>query len=163
MNETRKAARALVVEDGKLLTFERWRKDQHGKWLHYLSIPGGGIEPGETPEEGVMRELQEEMGITVQPLAQIAVVRMPHQYRDHIHYFFSCKRVAGEPVFNLESEEAQGDEDNRYAVRWQPLDTLARPSFYFAYKPVVDALLPYLRSGDTPAEPLDIDISHLVE
>lgn len=62
------AAVALVVgpdEDGKatvLLTLRAAGLRRHGgQW----ALPGGRLEPGETPEEGALRELEEEIGLTL--------------------------------------------------------------------------------------------------
>ncbi len=64
------AAVALVVvpdEDGRaavLLTLRAAGLRRHGgQW----ALPGGRLEPGETPEEGALRELEEEIGLTLPP------------------------------------------------------------------------------------------------
>ena len=56
-------ALGLAYKDGKFLMTlrnEPGRKQAHNKW----QIPGGGIEFGETPEEALARELEEEVSIT---------------------------------------------------------------------------------------------------
>ncbi len=50
------AASAVVVEEGKLLLV----RDLHGFWAGV----GGWLEPGETPEQSILREVQEEVGVT---------------------------------------------------------------------------------------------------
>ncbi len=52
---TRLAAKALVVRDGRLLVLRSRFGD--------LKLPGGGVEPGETPEQAIVRELAEECGL----------------------------------------------------------------------------------------------------
>ena len=54
---TRRAARAVAERDGLYLMI-RSEKPGEGDW----KFPGGGIEPGETEEEAVARELEEETG-----------------------------------------------------------------------------------------------------
>ncbi|MBN1241370.1 MAG: NUDIX domain-containing protein [Spirochaetales bacterium] len=54
---TRRAARAVVERDGRYLMI-RSEKPGEGDW----KFPGGGIEPGESEEEAVARELEEETG-----------------------------------------------------------------------------------------------------
>ena len=51
----RHAARAIVTRDDKILLLYTERYDD-------FSFPGGGIDPGETPESGLHRELHEETG-----------------------------------------------------------------------------------------------------
>lgn len=51
---------AVIEQDGKVLIAKRRKGDKlAGKW----EFPGGKIDPGETPEEALKRELQEELGI----------------------------------------------------------------------------------------------------
>jgi len=59
---------ALIDADGRVLVQQRPPgKAMAGLW----EFPGGKIEPGETPEVALVRELQEELGITV-PIACLA-------------------------------------------------------------------------------------------
>ena len=51
---------AVVVVDGSILLVRRARPPQAGHW----SVPGGHLEPDETPQEGAVRELAEETGLT---------------------------------------------------------------------------------------------------
>lgn len=63
---------AVVVEDGRILLVCRGRPPQAGRW----SVPGGRVEPGETPQEAVVRELVEETGLAARcgrPLVEAAV------------------------------------------------------------------------------------------
>ena len=66
MSETRKnlnVAAAILIENGKVLACERGYGSLKGFW----EFPGGKIEKGETPFEAVVREIQEELRITVIP------------------------------------------------------------------------------------------------
>ena len=63
----RSRSAAIVVRDGKILME---RVFYFGR--EFFTVPGGGIEPGETPEQAVLRELKEECGLDgtiVRPLA----------------------------------------------------------------------------------------------
>jgi 8-oxo-dGTP diphosphatase len=56
------AAVALVDADGRVLLAQRPEgKSMAGLW----EFPGGKVDPGETPEEALIRELEEELGIDV--------------------------------------------------------------------------------------------------
>ena len=55
-----KVTAAVIEKDGKILIAKRKQSQKlGGKW----EFPGGKLEPGETPEECLKRELQEELGI----------------------------------------------------------------------------------------------------
>lgn len=56
-------ASAIVVQDGKVLLARRGIDPYKGWW----DLPGGFLELGEHPEAGIIRELQEETGLTVRP------------------------------------------------------------------------------------------------
>jgi 8-oxo-dGTP diphosphatase len=53
----------LGDRDGRLLLLRRAGDDDHNPGL--WEFPGGGIEPGETPDEAAARELREEVGVDV--------------------------------------------------------------------------------------------------
>lgn len=62
---------AIVHDDtGRLLLVRRGNEPARGLW----SVPGGRVEAGETAEEAVVRELEEETGLTVVPTGLVGVV-----------------------------------------------------------------------------------------
>ncbi|MEU2154570.1 NUDIX domain-containing protein [Streptomyces sp. NPDC019396] len=61
MRKSRRAARVAVLDpEGAVFLF---RYDNEEVGVHW-AMPGGGLEPGETPREGALRELREETGWT---------------------------------------------------------------------------------------------------
>lgn len=73
------AAGALVDADGRVLICQR----PEGKALAGLwEFPGGKVEPGETPEACLMRELEEELGIRVARACLAPFVFASHEYED---------------------------------------------------------------------------------
>jgi ADP-ribose pyrophosphatase YjhB (NUDIX family) len=122
---------------------ERWRLDSDGKNLHYFSIPGGGIEPGESPQVAVVREIFEEMSIVVRPIKQLAVT--PRQ-KGGSHTYFLCEYLSGEPVLSPESEEAgRASEHNRYQPCWVSKADFARIQLHADYLPMRDQILELLK------------------
>lgn len=70
-----RVAAAVLVRDGRVLLARRApHKSQPGLW----EFPGGKIEPGETPAQALARELKEELGLVVEPGAELMTVR--HEY-----------------------------------------------------------------------------------
>ncbi|MCW5556493.1 MAG: 8-oxo-dGTP diphosphatase MutT [Verrucomicrobiae bacterium] len=87
-------AAGLVFRAGRLLITRR-PEGAHlgGLW----EFPGGKLEPGESWEEGLIRELAEELGVTVRVGRLVSEVT--HAYPDRtVHLrFFACTLIAGEP------------------------------------------------------------------
>ncbi|MCL2349115.1 MAG: NUDIX domain-containing protein [Planctomycetaceae bacterium] len=74
---------AVVMRNGKLLVI---RRSEHVIAPRTLCFPGGGIEPGETPEQALVREFREELGETIVPLRQIWESVTP--WRVHLRWWF---------------------------------------------------------------------------
>lgn len=60
--ELRVAAYAVITDDGGRLLLSRWIQGRRPAW----TMPGGGLEDGEDPEDAVRREVREETGYRVQ-------------------------------------------------------------------------------------------------
>jgi 8-oxo-dGTP diphosphatase len=63
----RLTAAVYAMRDGQILLLERAR----GMMIGFWSVPGGFVDPGETPQEAAVRELFEEAGLAV--LSQIFI------------------------------------------------------------------------------------------
>jgi len=94
------AAGVILRPDGQLLLGQR----PHGKpWSGWWELPGGKIEPGETVQQALARELHEEIGIVV--TAATPWVTLVHAYPEKTVRLSFCKVTAwdGEPQ-GLESQ-----------------------------------------------------------
>ncbi len=112
------AASAVVVDDeGRVLLHLR---ADTGNW----SIPGGGMEPGESLSECIVREVREETGIDVRPVRVVGVYTDPGhvvayddgEVRQEFSVCLACEPVAG-------TMDASSDESDE--VRWFRRDQLA--------------------------------------
>jgi 8-oxo-dGTP diphosphatase len=69
-------------------------------------LPGGGLDPGETPERGALRELQEETGYTASIVRKVAEY-LPVNAMTKLSHVFECKPVSGSASTGLETKEVQ--------------------------------------------------------
>ena len=102
---------AVIVHEGRVVLVRRREAPLAGEW----SLPGGGVEVGETLAQAVVREMREETGLDVEPVRLIGVYSDPanHQvitYPDGnvIHYVstvFECAVRGGALACGDESLE----------------------------------------------------------
>ncbi len=78
---------AAIIDDGKILVAQRPYSDKAYKSLKW-EFPGGKIEPGETEEEAIRREIREELGCTIEVTAVLP--EMDHEYPDFILKMAIC-------------------------------------------------------------------------
>lgn len=119
----------ILARDGKLLICQRRRADKFPlKW----EFPGGKLNPGESADTALVRELREELGVGVlaQDLRHLEAVE--HQYPGgptvHID-FFRVLRFDGEPV-NLNFE----------SFVWAPPENLSQFDFLEADRALVERM-----------------------
>ena len=97
---------ALVDADDRVLIAQRPEgKELGGLW----EFPGGKLEPGERPEDALIRELREELGIEVKAACLAPLTFASHAYADFhlLMPLFVCRRWDG----FVQSREAQ-------ALKW---------------------------------------------
>ena len=119
------AAAAIIKDEQILLALRPKHQHQGGLW----EFPGGKLEPNEQPEQALVRELQEELGIQAtqwQPLIQI-----PHHYPDKSVYLhvFVVSAYQGQP---------QGREGQQ--IQWVARNQLTDYAFPAANQPILQAL-----------------------
>ncbi len=96
------AACALIDPDGRVLIARRPPgKSMAGLW----EFPGGKVEPGERPEQSLIRELEEELGIAVKEECLAPLTFASHLYPDFhlLMPLYVCRRWEG----FVEAREAQ--------------------------------------------------------
>jgi ADP-ribose pyrophosphatase YjhB (NUDIX family) len=100
---------AVIVEDGRVLLVRRGHEPLKGHW----SLPGGVLEVGESLHAGLVREVKEETGLTVEPIELIELLDRIHRDGERIRYHYVIAdylcRIAGGAL------QAASDADE---VRW---------------------------------------------
>ena len=93
--QRREGADALVRDArGRVLLV---RRADDGRW----AMPGGWVDPGETPEQAVVREVAEETGLRVSAPRLLHTKQRPAS----VHYTFGCELAGGELRTSDESLE----------------------------------------------------------
>ncbi|MEM8787742.1 MAG: 8-oxo-dGTP diphosphatase MutT [Pseudomonadota bacterium] len=90
------SAVALIDGDGRVLLAQRPAgKSMAGLW----EFPGGKVEPGETPEAALIRELQEELAIDTWQSCLAPLTFASHSYPDFhlLMPLFACRKWHGTP------------------------------------------------------------------
>jgi mutator protein MutT len=108
-NAPRVAVGAVIVDEGRVLLVRRGTEPMMGHW----SLPGGMLELGESLSAGVIREVSEETGLTVEPAELVELLDRIHRDGERVKYHYViadylCSVVGGEL-------KAASDAD---AVRW---------------------------------------------
>jgi 8-oxo-dGTP diphosphatase len=88
---------AVVVEEGRVLLVRRGTEPLKGHW----SLPGGLLELGESLADGVVREVREETGLTVEPIELIELLDRIHLEGERVKYHYAiadylCRVTSGE-------------------------------------------------------------------
>ena len=103
------AVSAAIIHNGKVLAVRRARKPA----IELYTLPGGAVETGETLLEAVRREVEEETGLTIEPVAlaghREAIVRDADGAVKH-HFVILCfasRLVGGEIRLNDELDDAR--------------------------------------------------------
>lgn len=87
---------ALIDQDNRVLVAQR---PEGGTMAHLWEFPGGKLEVGETPEQALIRELDEELGIKVRKhcLAALSFASFSYEKFHILMPLYICRRFEGVP------------------------------------------------------------------
>jgi 8-oxo-dGTP pyrophosphatase MutT (NUDIX family) len=153
----RPAARVLLIDPEDRILLVRFFAPNPDR--HWWIAPGGGVDPGETPEAAARRELAEETGLAEAELSPCVWVRehvfdwAGSRYRQMERFY-----VARTQPFELAPTLLQHEVDQLTEYRWWSVaDIAAAGDEVFAPRRLAD-LLRVLLSQGLPAEPIDTGI-----
>jgi 8-oxo-dGTP pyrophosphatase MutT (NUDIX family) len=113
-SEREVSAGGVVVRDGKVLVIVPTRRAADGS--HVLGLPKGHLNEGETIVQAAMREVREETGVTVEPIAELGEVR---------YWYVRDRRRVAKSVFFFLFRYLNGDpadhDDEVLEARWMEL------------------------------------------
>lgn len=119
VDHVRKIVRAILLDENNNVCLEYLLDDDGFGPRDYYETPGGGIKSGETNEEAIKREIEEEVGYKCEIITPLAEV---HDYynlikRKNINYFYLVRRT--------EKVEQHLEEDEKIRISkiiWVPID-----------------------------------------
>lgn len=116
--KTTRVVAAIIVKDGRILATQRG----YGDYTDWWEFPGGKIEPGETPEEALAREIREELHAEVKVGELFSTVEYDYPKFHLIMRCYLCELVSeGYELVEHEAARWLGAEDIG-SVQWLPSD-----------------------------------------
>ena len=109
---------AIIIRDGRVFATERG----YGQWQGWWEFPGGKMEPGESPEEALKREIREELNaeIAVGELMETVEWDYP-EFHLRMHCFI-CTLLSESLHLNEHRDAAWLTEETLDSVKWLPAD-----------------------------------------
>ena len=89
---------AVIIKDDKILCCKR---DGNGECAYKYEFPGGKIEPGETKEIALVREIKEELSCDIKIEKYLTTVEHVYNTFSVTLHVYICSLVSGMPVFNV--------------------------------------------------------------
>lgn len=115
---------AVIVTGNGILATQR----SHGEFKDKWEFPGGKIEPGETPEQALKREIKEELDVDISIDSYIEAVNYSYTDFEIKLYVFVCSVVSG----NITLKEHKSSEwlktDELDSIEWLPADKVVLPA-----------------------------------
>ena len=113
-----RVAAAIIKQSNKILATQRG----YGEFKDWWEFPGGKIEPGETPERALVREIREELDTAIR--IERPVIDVSYDYPTfHLDMRCFLCTLADENVTLLEHEAASWlDAQSLNSVKWLPAD-----------------------------------------
>ena len=116
--KTIKVVAAIIRKDNKVFATQRG----YGDYKDWWEFPGGKVEPGETPEDAIVREIREELDTVI--TVERFLTTVEHDYPE-FHLSMDCywAKIESGRLTLLEHEAAKWlPLDDLWQVRWLPAD-----------------------------------------
>lgn len=116
--KTIRVVAAIVMHDGKIFATQRGYGEFKGGW----EFPGGKIEPNETPQDALIREIKEELNIEINVGELLDTVEYDYPNFHLSMDCFMCTISSGEIVLNEHSAAKWLTKETLNTVDWLPAD-----------------------------------------
>ena len=109
---------AIFVRDGRIFATQRG----YGDWKDWWEFPGGKVEPGESPEDALKREIREELATEIEVDELLTTVEYDYPKFHLTMHCYLCTIISGD-LSLLEHEDARWLAiDELDSVKWLPAD-----------------------------------------
>lgn len=116
--KTIKVAAALIVDKGHVFATQRG----YGEWQGWWEFPGGKLEPGETPEEALIREIREELATEISVERHVTDVEWDYPAFHLSMHCYLCTIISGDLTLLEHEAAAWLDRNSLHSVKWLPAD-----------------------------------------
>ena len=153
----RQGVRAVVLDPADRVLLVRFQFPETSLW----AAPGGGIDEGESPEEAVVRELAEEVGLGEVELGPWIWTRehvfpfLDGRWDGQVERFVLIRTPAFEPAPRFTVEQLAAE--YVAGMRWWTLDELEASDELFAPRRLPELVAALLRDGP-PGEPVEVGV-----
>jgi 8-oxo-dGTP pyrophosphatase MutT (NUDIX family) len=156
----RSVVRVVVLDASERVLLLHTRDLSNPVFEILWELPGGGMEPGETYVDAIVRELREETGIRIDPDR----VGRPSWRRDVSYVYRGARRLQQEIVVRVHlqqtvpaieaSRQVDFEAEDIFGFRWWPIDEVVSSSERF-YPRNLSTLLPRFLAGEEIEEPFE--------
>ena len=109
---------AIIIEGNRLFATQRG----YGDFKDYWEVPGGKIEPGETPEEALRREILEELDTHVEVGDLLTIVEYDYPQFHLTLHCFRCRIIDGKLQLKEHEDAVWIELDRLEELNWLPAD-----------------------------------------
>lgn len=109
---------ALIVHDGRIFATQRG----YGEWRGWWEFPGGKQEPGETPEEALVREIREELATEISVDRFMTTLEWDYPTFHLSMRCYLCSVISGSLTLLEHEAAAWLDREHLHSVKWLPAD-----------------------------------------
>lgn len=109
---------ALIVDNGRIFATQRG----YGEYKDWWEVPGGKVEPGETPEEALVREIKEELATEIAVERYVTTVEWDYPTFHLSMRCYLCSVVSGALTLLEHEAAAWLDREHLRSVNWLPAD-----------------------------------------
>ncbi|MGB2765472.1 MAG: (deoxy)nucleoside triphosphate pyrophosphohydrolase [Propionicimonas sp.] len=112
---------AVIMQADRVLCTQRGAGSLAGRW----EFPGGKVEPGESPEDALAREIREELGCTVKVGAKVVTTEHEYDFGVVSLTTFYCAVVKEEPTISEHTACVWLPPSELQTLNWAPADVPA--------------------------------------